>query len=161
MIFIGVDPGKTGGLVAISETREILVARSIPMTGNEYDLPGLLQWLRGWLPDETHVAYEALHAMPMKKGGTKANFSRGYVMGAIETALAALRLPSTPVRAQAWQKVMFAGQTVAKGESKAAALIAAKRLWPSKIWTVGQGTKPHEGIVDAALIAEWCRREIS
>lgn len=160
MILIGIDPGKTGA-IAVNIEGQLTELHQMPLVGKEYDIPGFLSLLRTFDKSETHVVYEVLHAMPGSKGGSKANFGRGYALAMIETAVTALRLPCTPVRPQAWQKVMFAGQKVAKGQSKAAALIAARRLWPEQKFLIGKRNKPDEGYVDAALIAEWGRREIA
>lgn len=163
---LGIDPGKTGALCLIDDDGKILRLEKFPLTGTDYDIPGLFDLIRDLLKGvewaEVHVFYEALHPMPMAMGGVKTNFSRGYIKGVVEAALCSLRLKSSPVRAQAWQKLMFAGMTVAKGESKAAALMAARRLWPNQVWTFGpRATKPHDGAIDAALIAEYGRREFS
>lgn len=158
MIYVGIDLGKTGAVAIISG--DTLVCHPMPMIGKEYDLRGLLSLLRTMDPKESHVAYEVLQPMPPGKGGSKANFSRGYAMGMIETALEAARIPHSPVRPQAWQKAMFSGMKVGKGETKNAALQVARRLWPDRTWLIGKRTKPDEGLIDAALIAEWLRREL-
>jgi hypothetical protein len=57
---------------------------------------------------------------------------------------------------QAWQRVML--PNCAKGDTKPAALAKAKQLWPAETWlATNRSTKPHDGLVDAALIAEFGR----
>lgn len=163
MIYLGVDLGLNGGIAAVdSDSGALVSALPMPIARKTYDIPALLDILRHYNPADCMLAYEALHVMPPGMGGSKSNFARGYGMGVIETALAALRIPSQPVRATVWQKAMFKGLKVDKGESKAAALTVARRLWPSETWLVGLNRRrvPHEGLVDAALIAEWLRREV-
>jgi hypothetical protein len=47
---------------------------------------------------------------------------------------------------------------IAKGDTKPAALAKAKQLWPEETFLASaRSTKPHEGIVDAYLIAEYGR----
>ena len=165
MISLGIDVGKSGALAVVDDEGKVIRLAPVPMVGKEYDVPGLLVLIRETLLrdvewKEVHVFYEALHAMPAKMGGGKTNFSRGYGLGMLETMIAALRLTSTPVRAQKWQKTMFEGQLVGKGETKAAAERTARRLWPDQLWKVeeSKSKKPHDGMIDAALIAEWGRR---
>jgi hypothetical protein len=161
MIFIGIDGGKAGALCAMDGDGTITEVITFPVIGKDYDRPGLLDWLRKFDPHETHVCYEALHTMPGRMGA-QANFQRGYCMGMIETALTALRLPHTPVRAKKWQKTMFAGRKCGKGETKSVALQVAQSLWPDRDWRATERSRvPHDGIVDSCLIAEFARRELA
>jgi hypothetical protein len=49
---------------------------------------------------------------------------------------------------------------VEKGQTKPAALSKARQLWPGETWlATARSSKPHEGLIDAALIAEWARRQ--
>jgi hypothetical protein len=61
-----------------------------------------------------------------------------------------------------WQKVFWTKPKMPKGrkfDTKAAALKAAKQLWPLQDWRKNSRcTTPHDGLVDAALIAEYGRR---
>ena len=58
-----------------------------------------------------------------------------------------------PVRPQEWQRVMLAGQPAGSE------YLVAARLWPQAEWRVSERSrKPHGGLVDAALIAEYGRR---
>jgi hypothetical protein len=41
--------------------------------------------------------------------------------------------------------------------AKAKAEIVAKRLFPNQNWFIGKCRKPHDGAIDAALIAEYTR----
>ncbi len=44
-------------------------------------------------------------------------------------------------------------------DTKAMALVAVKRLFPDLKLTFGErATKPHDGLIDAVLIAEYARR---
>jgi hypothetical protein len=47
-----------------------------------------------------------------------------------------------------------------KGETKRAASELARRLWPDESFFATERCKtPHDGLVDAALIAEYARRK--
>jgi len=62
-----------------------------------------------------------------------------------------------------WQKEFWTRPKMAKKErfdTKAAAFAAAIKLWPMADFTATErSTTPHDGIVDALLIAEWARRK--
>jgi hypothetical protein len=58
---------------------------------------------------------------------------------------------------QSWQKVILPGCKA--GETKARALSRASELWPEESFILPGCRKPHDGIIDAALIAEFSRRK--
>ena len=73
----------------------------------------------------------------------------------------------TLVPPKTWQKEMFLGiPAIQKAKSsandtKAMALIAAKRLFPEDMLKTNPKNKPHDGIVDALLISEYaCRTNL-
>ena len=48
------------------------------------------------------------------------------------------------------------GKKLAKGMTKVAALAAANKLWPQQKWIATNKSKvPHDGMIDAALIAHY------
>ena len=70
-----------------------------------------------------------------------------------------------PQMAKQWQKEMFLGveEITITGKStrdtKAMALVAIKRIFPNLELTFGvKAKKPHDGLVDAVLMAEYARR---
>jgi hypothetical protein len=85
-------------------------------------------------------------------------FTYGHICAALKLGL--YRWHS--IRPQAWQKTFWAKPKMPKGQkfdTKAAALRSANMLWPTEDWTKSdRATKPHDGMVDAALIAEYGRR---
>ena len=66
------------------------------------------------------------------------------------------------INPQKWQRTFWTRPKMPKGQkfdTKAAALNAANKLWPATDWTKSErASKPHDGIVDAALLAEFARR---
>jgi hypothetical protein len=59
-----------------------------------------------------------------------------------------------PVEVLDWQRAVL-GKKVPKGQSKAAALAVAKALCPEETWVPAGCRTPHDGIVDAYLIARY------
>lgn len=148
-LYIGIDPGKTGGIVAVSG-EGIRFASKLPETeGDTYEL------LHGICRDseQVFVVIEQVHAMPGKVAGGKRvsmgatsafTFGRGY--GFLRGCLTALAVPWEECPPQRWQKAMHCLTKGDKNVSKA----MAQRLWPCTKWT--------HATADAALIAEYNRR---
>ena len=77
-----------------------------------------------------------------------------------------LGIPYIKVPAKEWQKEMFKGvdEITKPGktsrDTKAMALVAIKRLFPElKLTFNDRSTKPHDGLIDAVLIAEYSKRK--
>ena len=90
----------------------------------------------------------------------------GHQSGAVEMMAIALRIPYTKIPAKQWQKEMFTGveEITITGktsrDTKAMALVAAKRLFPGRDFTFTErSTKPHDGYVDALLMSEYGKRK--
>lgn len=151
---VGVDPGKAGGIVTIAAaTGELVDARVMPATVLEVVdlLKGVLTWCDG-----LHVWLEAAQSMP--KQGIASAFNYGTHYGELRGVLAALKLRHTLVRPVTWAKVLHAGTKAST--PKARSLEAAQRLQPGERWlATARSSKPHEGLVDAYLIAEYGRRQ--
>ena len=154
MIFLGIDPGLDGGLALLSPDGLLLeVMPVLPGDRCELDDMRLAGLLRAWAPQ--HVVVESVHAMP--KQGVSSSFRFGEGCGAIRGMLAALGLRHTYVTPQAWMKVMLAGTT--RGD-KGVAMKRCAELWPAVDFRASARAKlPHSGLCDAALIAEWGRRQ--
>lgn len=164
---IGIDIGKKGAIVVLPESKAVQNALEplvMPLVGDQVDFHQLYRILRRYEGTDCHVIFEKLGVI--FGTGKSTAFSMGYQAGALEMACIALRLPYTKVPAKQWQKEMFQGvdEITKKGKSsrdtKAMALIAANRLFPDYKLTVGRATTPHDGVVDALLMAEYCKRKI-
>ena len=160
MIYIGIDNGLTGGLVALSDHPGPPIAM-MPMPtrnkakGNEVDAMEVFNWIaKIWTPlDRITVVLET----PGKHSpGAQALCSMWDSYGAIRGVLECRSIRHHRITPQSWQKTMLIG--CAKGDTKPAALAKARQLWPDENWLASpRCTKPHEGLIDAALIAEHAR----
>lgn len=159
MIHLGIDPGKTGGIVALEDHGGVLWAQAMPVVvgrgRSEYDLRALVNRLP--LIGQTRATMERGQPMPASMGGGVANFQRGYGRGIFEGIFAALQIPYTLASPRQWQTEMLRG--IEGSDTKQRALIACGRLWPSISLVLEGCRKPHQGIADAMLIAEWGRRQ--
>ena len=162
---IGIDNGLDGGIVSLCPDGAVLRADVMPTVKlgkrRQYDLVTLAD-LFNYAAHHTRCAVfiEQSKPMPRVMKGVTGAWSSGYTFGIAIGMLAALRISYTVVRPQEWQRAMFAGLP-ADATTKQKSVIVAQRLWPSVDWTRSErATKAHDGMTDAALIAEAGRRSL-
>lgn len=155
MAILGIDPGLEGGLAlvnqggsAVYEPMPTLAAKK----GDILDLPSLTRWLKAH-KSSIEIAYlEMVASRPGQSAPSVFKFGRGY--GAIEGILTALEIPYQLVPPKQWCKLMHAGIEAADPKQKS--LIAVSRLFPGiDLRATPRSKKPHDGMVDALLIASF------
>ena len=161
--YIGIDNGLDGGIAVVDLTSKVIQRRPMPTQklgkGRVVDAEAILDFITQWQPPHVTILLEeaSKHA-----AGILSLCSTWRSFGAIEAVLKCTRHRHHIVRPQQWQKAFWARPKMAKGQkfnTKAAALAAARRLWPDEQWLATKRcTTPHDGMVDAALIAEFGRR---
>ena len=174
MIYLGIDNGKDGAVVLLGFNGGIVWKKKTPILKastkggekkgrDEYDITGMRDILKEAAESaigigETVFAFvEKAQAMPSSMGGGLANYSRGLSYGLWQGLLVGLGISYQVVSPMAWQKVMLAG--INSDDTKQAAAIAVRRLWPNESWKKTEKTsKVDEGYSDAALVAEFGRR---
>lgn len=164
-IYIGIDIGKHGAIATIFPDGKIVIEK-MPMIKTELDYASIPQALNR-MGHSSHVVFEKLGVI---FGSSKQTaFSMGEQSGAVEMSCICQNIPYTKVRAVDWQKQMFQGiDQITKPSStgkkqvrdtKAMALMAVKRIFPELKLTFGdRATVPHDGLIDAILMAEYARR---
>jgi crossover junction endodeoxyribonuclease RuvC len=159
---IGIDPGLSGGIAIIgggpmSSELALHPMPAVTIKGyrknrHEIDEQAVVSLLTNARP--CHVFLERVHAMP--KQGVTSMFTFGAGWGLIRGILAGLGIPYELVSPQEWQKAMLAGQP------KGSEFLVASRLWPNADFKATPRCKnPHEGLVDAVLLAEFGRRKLA
>jgi hypothetical protein len=157
-IYIGIDNGLDGGLVALSDHQGPPIGMiAMPVMskakGREVDARGVADWIFGFDCKSMTVTLE-----------TPGKFSKGVLSicsmwdsyGVIRAILETRGIRHHRIAPSVWQSKMLIG--CAKGGTKPAALAVARRLWPDESWTKSERCKkPHDGIIDAAIIAEYSR----
>lgn len=158
-----IDVGKDGGLV-ILENDSVIYKTATPTIGDQIDLSGIKDILARYDKKTLHIVVEDVHAI--FGASAKSTFNFGWSLGILEGMLVGMELSYTKVKPKEWQKEMWQGikpviKTNSKAiDTKATSLLAAKRLFPSEdLRKSGRATKAHDGIVDALLMAEYCRRK--
>ena len=140
----GIDPGLTGAIAMLNGHGVALF--DLPVTRGEIN--GLALHAELALANEvdpiTAVFLEETHAMP--GNGSKANFSQGFTMGAIVTAVRMASLPLHRVAPSTWKTKMGL-----RGKTKDASRHLASELWPGSEFKLVK----HHNRAEAALIARY------
>lgn len=162
--YIGIDIGKKGAIYMLNEdgTEDWRVA--MPMIKDQVDWHELNAILEPYQMFNGMVVYEKLGVI----FGTskKTAFSMGEQYGAVRQCCISNNIRYTEVPAKKWQAEMFEGQVniqktgKTSRDTKAMALVAAKRLFPTvNLLMTKSSSVPHDGLVDALLMAEYARRK--
>lgn len=163
IIHVGIDPGLNGGIAALRGTR-LELAERMPLTTvgglrmpDVRELSDLLTELAEKNPTcRIMTAVEKCQARP---GGTRAGALLALGIGyGIAVASVPPGWPVELVSPQTWKPATF-GRKTDPGERRAVALRIARSLWPAESWTPGKCSRPHDGIIDAALIALWSQNK--
>jgi hypothetical protein len=155
-IVIGIDPGKSGGLVALHPNGKVVAT---PMPDTERDI---WEWFVG-IPTEANVigTIELVHSMPQQSAQSGFTFGRGY--GFLRACLYAANISFEDASPQTWLKALGIKSGTQKETGKAAWKKVlkgkAQQFYPSlPIWKEPKSVGKQLAISDALLIAEYCRR---
>lgn len=146
MIYIGIDPGKRGGLAAVGESGYF--TSLMPSTTAQVlrELKALRSGLR------CTAIIEKVQVMG-KSFGAKAALSYGQGYGEIIGILTALEIKVVEVSPAVWKKAM--GLTKEKDDS----IALCERLFPNVcLLPTDKCKKPSDGMAEALLLAEYGRR---
>lgn len=152
MIYLGCDPGVTGGWAVLDKEGEVLASykfESISAFKAEMETLTDTWLIRGCVEESTlPMIFNMKTKSFMPRKGSQ-EYKRQ--VGKWEGALEALGVSHELVRPQKWQKMLLGD--VPKGKTKEYALSYAQKKWPHL-----NLKKKDDGIVDALCIAEYCRR---
>lgn len=147
-LFIGVDPGRGGGIAHINETGAVICISKMPATEQDlYRAIYLPVNVTG--PASFTAVIEHVWSIPGQGGA----FAFGKNVGSCLMALTAARIPFTEVLPRVWQKAM--GIRYPKGatdtQKKNLTKRRAQQLFPTVDVT--------HATSDALLLADFCRRQ--
>jgi len=160
MIIIGIDNGLDGALVANDHGSVIgltvmptvnRVVRGVETRLREVDTIAVCDWIKQFGPCAVALE-EPLEAAGSSQALRSMAMSYGHIRGALQV----LDIPVVSVDVHRWQAAMLPRGP--KGTSKARALVRAQTIWPDQSWIPARCRTPHDGVVDAALIAEYHRQ---
>ena len=145
--YIGIDPGKHGGIAVMGADGEVLDVVKMPETPQD-----LLDFLEKY-KDDSFCTLERVGGMPGNGGSAMFNFGKGY--GHLQMALLALHIPTEDVTPNKWEKTYQLGSS---GKY-------TKTEWKNRLKAKAQQMFPHLGkkitlaTCDALLICEYGRRQ--
>lgn len=150
--FLGIDPGKNGGLAAIDGDGLLVDTMVMPVfkAKRAMDRAVDMKTMRNFvLLHPYQVITEWFR--PPGFNGKKTWYSLGMSLGEIHGLLMGLGRPFTRVAPKEWQKVMLSEyEYKGNAEIKACSVDMANSIWT--------GIGDHDGVCEAALIAEYGRR---
>lgn len=144
MIYVGIDPGKNGGIALIGDC--------IPSLVYPFSEDRLVNELMASYRDYDMICtLEHVHAMP--KQGVSSTFNFGMNFGFIQGVLKAYGIPYELVTPQKWKKEFSCTS------DKNTSIEVCKRLFPNvNLKATERCKKEHDGMAEALLIAEYGRR---
>lgn len=140
-LFVGIDPGKGGGIAAIRENGSVF--RVVPMPDTDRDIYEAVAAVSS-IDGNTRACLEFVRSSPQM--GVKSAFTFGQGYGGLKMALVVASVPFDEVTPQKWQKALGCLTKGDKNVSKR----RAQELFPD--------IKITHKIADALLLAEYCRR---
>ena len=145
--YIGIDPGKHGGIAVMGADGEVLDVVKMPETPQD-----LLDFLEQY-KDDSFCTLERVGGMPGNGGSAMFNFGKGY--GHLQMALLALHIPTEDVTPNKWEKTYQLGSSgkYTKTEWKNRLKAKAQQMFPQL------GKKITLATCDALLICEYGRRQ--
>ena len=170
--FVGINPGQQGAVAIIDGNSRVLSKKLMPLESNRKDVD--IRRLRLILTDLVTESQEHLYLCIEKDTATaeQGNHSTAYKMGfnnaipIVAASVLGLRhIVKPPI---VWQKPFHAGKgercgSPSDGKKELARIKsekAARGLWPHDSLTSdnSRGQTPNHRVVDALLLAEFCRR---
>jgi len=107
--------------------------------------------------EEIRFIFAQIYAALRKTDGRVGTKTMGINWGYLVGQLAAMRVRFEIMAPRQWQSVVLK-HIERSMKPKDRALTGARQLWPKENFIVGKGRTPHDGVVDALLIAEATRR---
>lgn len=163
IIYIGIDPGVSGGLAVL--TQQTACLRVVPMPDMERDI---WAWIRDRARHNDGSSEPRAFAVIEKVGGfmgartgeAKFNRAGGHTMftfgqsyGGLRMALIAADIEFQAIPPAQWQRGL---------EIPSRAKKETKQVWKNRLKAIAQAMFPREHITlataDAVLLAEYCRR---
>ena len=144
-VYIGIDPGKDGGIAVLDADGNVVECVKTPPTFK--DLLDMVSRHK----ESSKCVCEKVHAMPGQ--GVTSMFSFGRTVGGLEMMLLALGIPTEYVAPQKWQKHFSLGSS--KGKSKT----EWKNILKAKAQQMFPRTKVTLYNADALLLAEYARQK--
>ncbi len=166
MYVLGIDPGGKGAFCVLDEGGFMMHCQAMPSGGvggvadedNILPIFNALYELKAYYPDLKCAIEEAF---ALNSSSAMSILTYGEHNGYLKCALKTIGIPFIKVLPRVWQADLHKG-TNRFTNAKDRSYEAAGRLWPAEKFhseksARRKNAKPHDGMVDSALIAEWGR----
>jgi Holliday junction resolvasome RuvABC endonuclease subunit len=163
--YLGIDPGISGGFAVVSGDR-ILYKMVMPTlsftteagkTKTELDREGILSFL-ATIPPHTHVVIEEVQAFRKQDITATCTTCRNH--GMLLMALTFAHMYVSEVPSDVWQSHfgIFPANRAGGKSTKEQAFDIARMIFPDEDFKKSERAhKPHDGVVDATLMAKYCQ----
>lgn len=152
---IGIDTGKHGGIVALNDKNEIIGKWVMPLdVGGEIDLHALDVIFKGLRPTVYGYAIVTIEDPGKHAQSSQAIGGMRYGFGVVKQACVSNGISFHTTSSRVWQSYYWSNR--GDRTTKEKALEVAKNMWPDEPFLhpgKPRSRKPHDGMVDAALIA--------
>lgn len=150
-IYIGIDPGASGGIATITVGSNEIVTTWPYSNAKLVELCFAISDISGEM--KVVACLEKVGAMP--KQGVTSMFNFGKNVGFIEGVLSANYIPYQAVPPQKWKKEY----SISSDKNKS--IEVCKKLFPNvNLKRTERCTKDHDGMAEALLMAEYARRNL-
>lgn len=145
-VFVGIDPGKSGGIACIDTEEKITF--TVPYSDKD-----LLEICSLVNSGDAVCCLEKVGARPGQ--GVVSMFNFGQSVGYIKGVLEAFRIPYQEITPQKWKKEF------GLNSEKAASAEVCRKLFPEvSLLATPRCKKLHDGMAEALLMAEYARRKL-
>lgn len=163
---LGVDPGSRGAFALLSiaydpryiEEDDIITFPFPSSVKNGLNVPMMWDFLQPYKDRVKFCVLEHVHSLGLS--AAKATFSFGFNTGIAYALLSLLNVPIIEVTPAVWQKnvwrpehMVYIDEAKTKRDPKAISLKASHDVYPGVSFTPKRCKNPHDGCIDAALIA--------
>jgi len=160
MISVGIDPGKSGAIVALEDDDSVLLCEDMPTlpvdkSKKDYNVPEMSRMLSELMGGDAQIFVVLERSQAMPKQGVTSTFKIGMGYGIWLGILGSLHTPYVTVRPAEWAKVILKGQP-GKGKERSLGLVSGRL---PNLPLVPDGCRaPRDGRADAACLALYGRR---
>lgn len=157
--YAGLDPGISGALCLVDDHGKFVDAHVMPTMADRVSPKKLFDLIEAVAKDRDVIFYLE-KPIPMRKKGSVGSISQGQNFGYCEMALAGLGISYELVAATVWSKEMHQGIDSKIKNPKIKSALKVQGLMGLDRFMVGKTVRrPHDGMVDAYLIALYAWRK--
>jgi len=154
-MIVGIDPGLKGGIATVELVCKTIFPHTVPMP--------VLKAAKGYVLDEATILSYVMNAelVVLELQGTRPDegrvsaFTAGTNFGILRGICSGIPVPYEIVHPRTWKSEF------GLNSSKASAIAVCQALFPGvSLLRTDRCTKPHDGMAEALLIAEYGRRKL-